>query len=49
MEETEGQARQKGRQRWQRISAAVEAAEEQCPSAAVWLEADECGGWARAG
>ena len=44
-----GQARQERRQRWQRSAAVVEAAEEQCPSAAVWLEADECGGWAGAG
>ena len=43
-EEVESKARQERRQRWQRNSAVVEAIEEPCPPATMWLGEREQGG-----
>ena len=44
-EEEEGQARQERRQRWQRSAAVVEATEELCPPATMWMDEGEEGGY----
>ena len=46
-EDDESQARQERRQGWQRSAAVVEAAEELCPPASMWLNEGEQGGQCR--
>ena len=46
-EKEESQARQERRWRWQRSAAMVEAVEELCPAASMWLDEGEHGGQCR--